>query len=68
LWPFLNREVSSLEARHEEDCEVHAFAYTSLVGDGVHNFIDGMLIAATYMLSFELGFLTTLAVIFHEIP
>jgi zinc and cadmium transporter len=42
---------------HEENCEVHAFAYTSLVGDGVHNFIDGMLIAATYMLSFELGVL-----------
>ncbi len=53
---------------HEENCEVHAFAYTSLVGDGVHNFIDGMLIAATFMLSFELGFVTTLAVIFHEIP
>jgi zinc and cadmium transporter len=53
---------------HEENCEVHAFAYTSLVGDGVHNFIDGMLIAATYMLSFELGFVTTLAVVFHEIP
>jgi zinc and cadmium transporter len=53
---------------HEENCEVHAFAYTSLVGDGVHNFIDGMLIAATYMLSFELGVVTTLGVIFHEIP
>jgi len=53
---------------HEEECQVHTFAYISLVGDGVHNFIDGMIIAATFVLSFELGFITTLAVISHEIP
>jgi zinc and cadmium transporter len=49
------------------------FVYLNLVGDGIHNFIDGMIIAATYILSFasgnyHLGFATTLAVIFHEIP
>ena len=53
---------------HEEECKVHTFAYISLVGDGVHNFIDGMIIAATFVFSFELGFITTLAVISHEIP
>jgi zinc and cadmium transporter len=53
---------------HEEKCQVHTFAYISLVGDGVHNFIDGMIIAATFVFSFELGFITTLAVISHEIP
>jgi zinc and cadmium transporter len=53
---------------HEEKCQVHTFAYISLVGDGVHNFIDGMIIAATFVLGFELGFITTLAVISHEIP
>ena len=53
---------------HEEECEVHTFAYTNLIGDGVHNFIDGMIIAATFMVRFELGLATTLAVIFHEIP
>ena len=53
---------------HEEECPVHTFAYISLVGDGVHNFIDGMIIAATFVFSFELGFITTLAVISHEIP
>ena len=44
------------------------FAYLNLVGDGIHNFIDGMIIAATYVVSSELGFATTLAVVFHEIP
>jgi len=39
-----------------------------LVGDGIHNFIDGMIIAASFILSYDLGFATTLAVIFHEIP
>jgi len=53
---------------HEENCEVHAFTTTNLVGDGVHNFIDGMVIAATFVARFELGFATTLAVISHEIP
>jgi zinc and cadmium transporter len=53
---------------HEKECPTHTFVYLNLIGDGIHNFIDGMVIAATFMLSFELGFATTLAVIFHEVP
>ena len=53
---------------HEETCPVHIFAYVNLIGDGIHNFIDGMIIAASFALSYDLGFATTLAVIFHEIP
>ena len=40
----------------------------NLVGDGVHNFIDGVLVAAGYLVSPELGLSTTLAVICHEVP
>jgi len=46
----------------------HPFAYMNLFGDGVHNFIDGSIIAGSYIVSFPLGLATTLAVIFHEIP
>lgn len=58
---------------HEEECPVHAFVYLNLIGDGIHNFIDGMIIAATYIIASEsgnyaIGFAATLAVIFHEIP
>ncbi|MDD4954396.1 MAG: ZIP family metal transporter, partial [Candidatus Omnitrophica bacterium] len=53
---------------HEESCEIHAFTYLNLVGDGFHNFIDGMVIAASYLISLKLGVVTTLAVILHEIP
>jgi len=53
---------------HEGKCPVHIFAYLNLIGDGIHNFIDGMIIAASFILSYDLGVATTLAVIFHEIP
>lgn len=49
-------------------CELKSFGYMNLIGDGVHNFIDGMIIAGSFIASTTLGIATTLAVIFHEIP
>ncbi len=46
----------------------HPFAYMNLIGDAVHNFIDGIIIMASYIGSVPVGIATTLAVIFHEIP
>ncbi len=40
----------------------------NLIGDGVHNTIDGMLIGASYLVSIPIGITTTLAVVLHEIP
>lgn len=53
---------------HEDDCEVHTYGYMNLLGDGVHNFLDGVIIAAAYGAGFEIGVATTVAVILHEIP
>ncbi|MEW6102034.1 MAG: ZIP family metal transporter [Candidatus Omnitrophota bacterium] len=53
---------------HDGICEVHAFTYLNLIGDGLHNFIDGMIIAVSFTVSIKLGLVTTLAVILHEIP
>jgi zinc and cadmium transporter len=53
---------------HEENCEVHNFTYLNLVGAGFHNFLDGMSIAASFCVSTNLGIVTTLAIILHEIP
>jgi zinc and cadmium transporter len=39
-----------------------------LIGDGFHNFVDGVLVAAAFMQNTELGIVTALAVIAHEIP
>lgn len=53
-------------SEHEES--VHSYTYLSLVSDGLHNLIDGMIIAAAFLANTTLGLATTLAVIFHEIP
>ncbi|HPT66395.1 MAG TPA: ZIP family metal transporter [Candidatus Woesebacteria bacterium] len=37
-------------------------------GDTIHNFIDGMLIAASFMVNLKLGIFTSVAVLLHEIP
>ena len=47
---------------------IHSFAYMNLFGDSVHNFIDGLIIGAAYLISIPVGMATSLAVIFHEIP
>lgn len=39
-----------------------------LIGDSIHNFIDGVAIAATFMIDINLGIITTIAVAAHEIP
>ncbi len=40
----------------------------NLVADGIHNFLDGIIIAVSYLVDFSLGITTTIAVIIHEIP
>lgn len=54
---------------HDDNCAVHETAAPLiLVGDGVHNFIDGAVITAATFVSVPLGVTTALAVAAHEIP
>jgi len=69
---------------HTENCEVHDPHQRSgrpsdahdrgrsgaliIIGDTVHNFLDGVLIAAAFLQSNELGILTAIAIVAHEIP
>jgi len=46
----------------------HPFGMMNLIGDGLHNFIDGVLIAAAYMADSSIGIATTIAVLLHEVP
>jgi zinc and cadmium transporter len=48
--------------------EVKSYVYLNLIGDGVHNFIDGLVIGASFLISIPAGIVTTLAVFFHELP
>lgn len=53
---------------HDRKCEIHTFAYLNLLGDGIHNFVDGLIIAVSFLSSIELGITTTIAIALHEIP
>jgi zinc and cadmium transporter len=50
-------------------CEAHAtIGQMNLIGDAVHNFIDGVIIATTFLISIPLGITTAIAIAVHEIP
>ncbi len=55
---------------HHATChpEIMPFSYLILISDGIHNFIDGLIIAASFVIAFPVGLITTLAVALHEIP
>jgi len=46
----------------------HPIAFMNLIGDGFHNFIDGLLIGGGFLVDISLGVTTSVAVILHEIP
>ncbi|MCX6785375.1 MAG: ZIP family metal transporter [Candidatus Komeilibacteria bacterium] len=47
---------------------LHHLGMMNLFGDGLHNFLDGLIIAASYLVSIPLGLASTLAIVAHEIP
>jgi zinc and cadmium transporter len=54
---------------HDSECQVHGPAGPLiLIGDAFHNFVDGVVIAAAFLVSIPVGIAASLAVIAHEIP
>ncbi|MEQ1678009.1 MAG: ZIP family metal transporter, partial [Chitinophagaceae bacterium] len=56
---------------HGEDSaedQIHPMGKLVLFSDGIHNFIDGIIIGASFLVSIPVGIATTIAVILHEIP
>lgn len=78
LFFFLLEKLVLWRHCHDHHCEAHepashgygsrASGWLILLGDAVHNFVDGILIAAAFMGSVEIGIVTALAIIAHEIP
>jgi len=65
---FLIERILHWRHCHKGVCDVHTFTHMNLIGDGVHNFIDGLIIAASFSMDFRLGLVTTIAVASHELP
>jgi len=65
-----------VDTDEQEHSHGHSHAHSShksagtmiLIGDGIHNFVDGVLIAAAFLTDVQLGIVTSLAVAAHEIP
>ena len=65
---FILEQFLHWHHQHGKGTGVRPFTYLILVSDGVHNFIDGLVIAAGFVISYSLGIATALAVALHEIP
>jgi zinc and cadmium transporter len=69
LFFLLERFLHWHHAHHAQSQNpVHPVAYVNLVADASHNFLDGIIIGASYLISTPIGIATTLAVALHEIP
>ena len=65
---FFMEKVFHWRHCHKGHCDVHTFGYMNLLGDCIHNFTDGLVLASAFLVDIKLGFVTTLAVALHEIP
>jgi zinc and cadmium transporter len=66
---FILEEFIGWHHHHEtKHPEIASFSYLILFSDGLHNFIDGLIIAGSFLADFQIGLITSLAVISHEIP
>lgn len=65
---FLMEKIFHWRHCHHGHCDTHSFGVMNLVGDSIHNFIDGLIIAAAFISNPTLGFISSIAVALHEIP
>lgn len=64
----IEKYISWHHHHHPEQAHSEPLSYMIVFGDAVHNILDGVIIAASYLTSIPLGIATTTAIAFHEIP
>ncbi|HSF24200.1 MAG TPA: ZIP family metal transporter [Blastocatellia bacterium] len=66
--PHIHGHASEHRDHEREPHTLQPAGFLILVGDAFHNFVDGIVIATAFSVSIQLGVLTSLAVIAHEVP
>ncbi|MFC1802543.1 ZIP family metal transporter [Thermoproteota archaeon] len=61
-------EIPTHDLNSNEEDITKGFAYLNIFGDFIHNFIDGMIIAASFVNGLNVGIVASVAVAFHELP
>lgn len=65
---FLTERILHWKHCHDVECEHHPLGWLIITSDSVHNFVDGLVIASAFLINTTLGWITTLAIIAHEVP
>jgi zinc and cadmium transporter len=65
---FFIEKVLNWHHCHRGNPHQHTYHYMILIGDLLHNFIDGLILASAFFISFSLGIATSIAIAAHEIP
>ncbi len=68
LWRHCHSDHCVAHTPHNHEENAGATGWMILIGDGLHNFVDGVLIAAAFMTDTHLGIVTAIAIAAHEIP
>lgn len=69
LFSFVLEKIIRWRHSHKlEFGQTHPVAFVNLTADGIHNFVDGVIVAASFAADLRVGLATVVAVVFHEIP
>lgn len=68
LWYHHHSVEHVWHGKHPAEEKAHPVGYLITFGDALHNFIDGLVIAAGFLVDIRLGITTSLAVLLHELP
>lgn len=71
IFYFVLEKILRFRHCHEPDCQQDSHQHIvplSIIGDSLHNFFDGIVIAASFQVNISLGIATSLAVFLHEVP
>merc|ERR1711879_937092 len=63
----IDKKVEKKEEASEED-DIKVAGYLNLAADCFHNFTDGLAVGASFLAGESIGMITTLTILFHEVP